>query len=67
MATYKVLVGIDYGDKRSEIGDMVTDADLPATSIKWLTDQNVIELVEGNTTSKKKPAPASVVELESGE
>jgi hypothetical protein len=51
MATYKVLTGLNYGNKRVEAGEVVSD--IPATSVRWLTEQNMIELVESKTTSKK--------------
>lgn len=54
MAKYKVLQGIDYGDKRAEIGDVVDD--IPTRSVKWLTEQGIIELVEGGKTTKIKQA-----------
>ncbi len=42
MARYRVLQGIDYPpNKRAEVGDVVED--LPATSIKWLTEIGAIE------------------------
>lgn len=37
---YEVVVGIDYGDKRAEPGDVVTD--IPAKSVTWLVNQGVI-------------------------
>lgn len=59
MATYRVLVGLDYG-KRAEAGDIVTD--LPAKSVTWLVSQGLIEKVDaGDTPSKPEaqtaPAP----------
>lgn len=42
MARYRVLQGIDYPpNKRAEAGDTVED--LPAASIKWLTEIGAIE------------------------
>lgn len=54
MATYKVLVGLDYGkpSKRAEVDDVVSD--LPATSIAWLVEQNLIELAETSPSKKIK-------------
>jgi hypothetical protein len=54
MATYKVLVGLDYGkpSKRAEAGDVVSD--LPAASVAWLTEQNLIELSETSPSKKTK-------------
>jgi len=56
MATYKVLVGLDYGKppKRAEAGDVVSD--LPSSSVSWLLEQNMIELA-GSTPSKTKKTP----------
>lgn len=39
--SYEVVVGLDYGDKRAEPGDVVTD--LPAKSVTWLLDQGFIK------------------------
>lgn len=65
MATYKVLVGLDYGNKRMEEGDLVSD--LPAKSISWLVEQNIVEVIEANEpkTSNKKPSKVETVEEES--
>lgn len=42
MAKYRVLKGIDYPpNKRAEAGDVVED--LPATAIKWLLEDGIIE------------------------
>lgn len=50
MANYKVNVGINYPpDGRSEPGDVIADSVLPSKSIKWLTEQGIIELVAGNS------------------
>lgn len=51
MATYKVLTGLNYGNKRVEAGEVVSD--IPAASVRWLTEQKLVELVEGKTFSKK--------------
>jgi hypothetical protein len=54
MATYKVLVGLDYGkpSKRAEEGDTVSD--LPAASVSWLIEQKMIELVDSAPSKMKK-------------
>jgi hypothetical protein len=53
---YRVLVGLDYPpDRRAEPGDVVED--LPAKSIKWLTEQGLIEPA-GAASKPGKPAPA---------
>ena len=49
MATYKILVGIDYGDKRAEAGDNISD--LPTKSISWLLEQGIIESVDDSSTT----------------
>lgn len=58
MATYKALTGLDYGkpSKRVEAGELVSD--LPTASIKWLLEQNLIELADS------KPATKAVVVTE---
>ena len=50
MATYKVLVGIDYSDKRAEAGDTVSD--LPTKSVSWLLEQGIIESIDDSSTAK---------------
>lgn len=54
MATYKVLVGLDYGkpSKRAEEGDVVSD--LPTSSVSWLLEQNIVELVDSAPSKIKK-------------
>lgn len=56
MASYKVLVGMDYGDKRVEAGDVVSD--IPAKSVAWLKEQGLIEDAE-----VAKPAKSSKKEV----
>ncbi len=53
MAKYRVLTGIEWGTRRAEAGEIVDD--IPAKSIKWLRDSNLIELVDG---TKADPEPA---------
>lgn len=64
MASYKVLVGLDYGDKRAEEGDVVSD--IPTKSIPWLKEQGLIEEVDASAkstkTSKKETTPEAVEE-----
>lgn len=61
MPAYRVLVGLDYPpDRRAEAGDVVED--LPGKSIKWLTEQGLIEPVE-----KSKPAKAPAPKPEGDE
>lgn len=62
MATYKVLVGLDYGkpSKRAEAGDTVSD--LPTASVSWLLEQGIIELAD--STPSKKSKTVEVVEEE---
>lgn len=58
MASYKVLTGIDYPpNKRAEAGDVVSD--IPASSVKWLLDQGIIEVVSGDTKTTKKPTKST--------
>lgn len=44
MAKYRVLVGIDYLDRRAEVDEMVDD--VPEQSIDWLIECGAIELVD---------------------
>lgn len=41
---YRVVRGLNYGTKRAEPGDVVTD--LPSKSIPWLLEQGCIEIEE---------------------
>lgn len=43
MAKYKVNQGIDTPSARIEAGQVVEHTSLPSKSIKWLTDQGIIE------------------------
>ena len=43
-ASYEVLTGLNYGTKRAEAGDIVSD--IPASSIGWLLEQGHIKRVE---------------------
>jgi len=52
MAKYRILSGIDYPpNKRAEAGDVVDD--LPAKSIKWLLESNIIEPADKETAALK--------------
>lgn len=51
MATYRVLVGIDYAGKRVEPGTVVDD--LPSKSVSWLVAQGIVEKADATA-----PAPA---------
>lgn len=57
MPAYRVLVGLDYPpDRRAEAGDVVDD--LPGKSIKWLTEQGLIEPADkSKSASKAAPKP----------
>ncbi len=52
MANYRALVGMDYGNPsvRVEAGDVVSD--IPAKSIPWLLEQNLIEVADSPATKK---------------
>ena len=57
MARYRVLQGIDYPpNKRAEVGDIVED--IPAQSVKWLLDSEIIE----DTDKPTKKIEKTVVE-----
>lgn len=54
MAKYRVLKGIDYPpNKRAEAGDVVED--LPATAIKWLLEDGIIEDANKKATVVEEP------------
>lgn len=59
MPSYKVLVGLDYDGKRVEAGQIVSD--LPAKSIEWLLESNIIESTDGKNKTKTIESP--VVEV----
>ena len=56
MATYMAMTGIDYGNKRVEAGELVSD--LPTKSVAWLLEQGLIVLSD----EKKVVAPAPAKE-----
>ncbi len=43
LTKYRVLVGLSYGEKHVEIGDVVSD--IPEESISWLLEGQYIEKV----------------------
>ena len=51
MATYMAMTGLDYGNKRVEAGELLSD--LPAKSVAWLLEQGLIVL-----SDEKAKAPA---------
>jgi hypothetical protein len=54
MAKYRVLKGIDYPpNKRAEAGAIVED--LPATAIKWLLEDGIIEDASKKATVVEEP------------
>lgn len=53
MATYRVLVGIDYAGKRVEPGSLVDD--LPTKSVSWLVAQGVVEKTDHDKTVNATP------------
>lgn len=56
MAQYRVLVGLNYPpDRRVEAGQIVDD--LPGKSIKWLTEQGLIEPAKAEAKQDAKPSP----------
>jgi hypothetical protein len=57
MATYRVLVGLDYAGKRVEPGTVVED--LPPKSVSWLVAQGVVEKVDASVKSAA-PTPEPV-------
>ena len=56
--SHKVLRGINYGKRRAEAGDIVSD--IPAGSIGWLEAQGIIEPVQESKPAKQpKREPVS--------
>ena len=51
MATYRVMTGLEYGDKRVEAGELVSD--IPSKSVSWLLSQSLIEAVESEEPAKR--------------
>lgn len=62
MAKYKALTGLTYGIKSVEMGDIVDD--IPTKSIKWLREQNLIQLVDAKGISLDDPVVADPEEDE---
>jgi hypothetical protein len=61
MAKYRVLKGIDYPpNKRAEAGAIVED--LPATAIKWLLEDGIIEDANKKATVVEEPVVEPVKE-----
>lgn len=48
---YKVLVGLDYGGKRAEPGEVRDD--IPAKSVKWLLADGLIRPAKQTKTTAK--------------
>ena len=57
MATYRVLIGIDYAGKRVEPGAVV--GDLPAKSVSWLVAQGIVEKTD-DIAPAPQPTPEPV-------
>lgn len=55
MADHKTLVGLTYGGKSVPAGTVVSD--IPAKSVPWLTEQGLIERVEGKPKSREPQSP----------
>ncbi len=62
MAKYKVLIGIDTPSGRYEADALVDHTSIPSKSIKWLTDQKIIELVSGKAPEVVEETVEEVVE-----
>jgi hypothetical protein len=66
VAQYRVLVGLEYPpDRRVEACQIVDD--LPGKSIKWLTEQGLIEPATGGKPEAKQDAKPSPVKDEEAE
>ena len=64
MAKYKVLIGIDTPSGRFEPDALVDHTSIPSKSIKWLTDQKIIELSSGKAPEVTEEVIEEVVEEE---
>lgn len=62
MAKYRTLTGLSYGTKTVEANVIVDD--IPAKSIKWLREQNLIELVDTKGVAIEEPVGADPEEDE---
>lgn len=51
MANYRVLIGIDYGGKRAEPGDIISD--IPSRSVGWLLEQGIVEKADSKADTPK--------------
>ena len=65
MASYRVLVGLNYRDKRVEPGDVVDD--IPRSAVSWLKAQGKIELVSGRELLEVDEEPDDEPDDEVGE
>jgi len=63
MASYKILVGIEYEGKRAEAGAIVND--LPSKSVSWLLAQNIIEPTDNATADAVTPQTTAAREPKS--
>lgn len=57
MSDYRVVRGITYGKNRAEAGDVVSD--IPASSVKWLVEQGIVEPVTKPTKQAKREPVSS--------
>lgn len=55
MPDHKVLVGLSYAGKSVPAGSIVSD--IPAKSVGWLSEQGLIERVEGKTKLREPESP----------
>ena len=62
MATYRILVGVDYDGKRAEPGDIVSD--LPARSVTWLREQGIIEPADNAPADTEPVTPKQTKQRE---
>lgn len=62
MAKYKVLIGIDTPSGRYEADALVDHTSIPSKSIKWLTDQKIIELASGKAPEVAEEVIEEVIE-----
>jgi len=55
MPDHKVLIGLTYNGKSVEAGSVVDD--IPAKSVPWLLEQDIIERVEGKSKPREPQSP----------
>lgn len=60
MAKHRANVGLEYNGKTVEAGAIVDD--IPAKSLKWLVEQNLVSPMDAKIAPKSEPAAPAAEE-----